>query len=1068
MRHRYSLFFALSMVIVANTACAAGDPWWNQGKIRFFWNQWRMVSPRCIGHVETDNLMAGLAKVGATVFVDPGPRPPDYPSVMDLAASAKKHGIRFFGNITFSEQVKNNKLDAPMSIDGYGNVSPNRVDPFFRRGYDEWLLKPALEMAKSGLVDGIHVDWECYEWGEGNEVYNDEYFIAFLKSKGLAEDVSAARRFEWLEKRGIRQDYQRYLYDLTKVMFSDIAAKVRKIKPDFVFSAYDERFGGTDLDRGGWRSSGMAAGLNSPSAPYFIVDPRWYCGYSADPWWDSFDSYYHSLGYIHIGGTWDSRYTGGQPAAETNPVQWMYDMSMHADGAWVWLEHELNPNDWQTYAAADRRIKATENRVGGLLTRGKRDSRFVTLVEFSGNPELDRKLKQRAYHLDGKHLVRVNNVDSARSVQIRIRFPMLPKESRWTAQDPISGLYFSSNGKSAVWTAGQLFEGLVIPMEKRSEQFVLLSPARAGTKVASAALVPNQAGIPIIESFSEKPNPEPVSGDPESPDRLLFLSTHSTGDPDAGALVVSGICSTDPSGPSSQSLRWVRGNLWSPSWSPDTKKVLYSHYAQGQGQIYVMNSDGTGVVKLSKNGFCDKQPVWSPNGNKIAFVSDRDGDWEVYTMNADGSGQTRLTNSLGNDNAPAWSPDGAKIAFESDRGTDTDVYVMNADGSDQKPFLSRAGDDLEPKWSPDGKHIAATCVTTWQRSLCVADTQTGATTIATWYDVTQPHMWVESPRWSPDGKRIAAIFSTDEVSDNAGITVYDLIITPGEKTRIKQKWRNGELVSVSSVKPHPGGGRYRTASASWYSHGGQTPGWIAKRFYGLSWSPDGKSLAFSSDMDDYGAFYVYTVPVPDDPERANNDRVGFYLWPRGSVDNVTVYTKDANGVWQKAFTDDFSRLELGKDWKVLDGQFSIEDGKLTGSGYILCARSFPGSQRMEYDASAAFGGAGDLSALMSAVKVQDPLWTPRDLLFALRSGNTSGIHLRGTQAAHKPVTIVPGKTHKVLCERDGTSLRQVIDGSEVTAMDTVNTYVTDAVPVEPRRVPGSVSSWPQDLMWGTK
>jgi hypothetical protein len=48
---------------------------------------------------------------------------------------------------------------------------------------------------------------------------------------------------------------------------------------------------------------------------------------------------------------------------------------------------------------------------------------------------------------------------------------------------------------------------------------------------------------------------------------------------------------------------------------------------------------------------------------RIAFVSDRDGNTEIYVMNADGTGQTRLTKDPGSDWSPVWSPDGTKIAF---------------------------------------------------------------------------------------------------------------------------------------------------------------------------------------------------------------------------------------------------------------------------------------------------------------------------------------------------------------------------------------------------------------------
>ena len=50
----------------------------------------------------------------------------------------------------------------------------------------------------------------------------------------------------------------------------------------------------------------------------------------------------------------------------------------------------------------------------------------------------------------------------------------------------------------------------------------------------------------------------------------------------------------------------------------------------------------------------DQFPSFSADGSKIAFASDRDGDYEIYVMNSDGSGQTNLTNNAAGDSDPSF------------------------------------------------------------------------------------------------------------------------------------------------------------------------------------------------------------------------------------------------------------------------------------------------------------------------------------------------------------------------------------------------------------------------------
>jgi len=142
---------------------------------------------------------------------------------------------------------------------------------------------------------------------------------------------------------------------------------------------------------------------------------------------------------------------------------------------------------------------------------------------------------------------------------------------------------------------------------------------------------------------------------------------------------------------------------WQPSWSPDGTKIAFVSYRGGYKDIWVMNADGsdsTNLINDSDWDFGDEDPAWSPDGSKIAFVSKREGeiDRSIYVMNTDGSNITRLTTSTGDNAHPSWSPDGTRIAFASNRDGNYDIYIMNADGTNETRVTYDPANESGPSW----------------------------------------------------------------------------------------------------------------------------------------------------------------------------------------------------------------------------------------------------------------------------------------------------------------------------------------------------------------------------------
>jgi Tol biopolymer transport system component len=140
-----------------------------------------------------------------------------------------------------------------------------------------------------------------------------------------------------------------------------------------------------------------------------------------------------------------------------------------------------------------------------------------------------------------------------------------------------------------------------------------------------------------------------------------------------------------------------------PAWSPDGRTIAF----EGSYGIYLVNIDGTGLRRLTRSRpglHWESEPAWSPDGKRIAYTSAGVNTSEgIYVMNADGTGQHRLTHApRGFDMLPAWSPDGRKILFVCASGQISDICVVNTNGSGRLRLTEDSVQSRDPAWQPLG------------------------------------------------------------------------------------------------------------------------------------------------------------------------------------------------------------------------------------------------------------------------------------------------------------------------------------------------------------------------------
>lgn len=167
--------------------------------------------------------------------------------------------------------------------------------------------------------------------------------------------------------------------------------------------------------------------------------------------------------------------------------------------------------------------------------------------------------------------------------------------------------------------------------------------------------------------------------------------------PDGGSLVLASAKSGDTElyqvSLSGRVIRQVTHSAnidLAPSFSPDGNMVFSSERAGG---LHLFSLNGG---RLTYVGYQNDQADWSPDGSKIVFSSRDRGAFDVFVMEADGSNIMRLTRDEGNNESPTWAPDSRYIVFSSSRGG---LYVMLEDGTNQT-LIPKSAACINSEWGP--------------------------------------------------------------------------------------------------------------------------------------------------------------------------------------------------------------------------------------------------------------------------------------------------------------------------------------------------------------------------------
>jgi len=108
-----------------------------------------------------------------------------------------------------------------------------------------------------------------------------------------------------------------------------------------------------------------------------------------------------------------------------------------------------------------------------------------------------------------------------------------------------------------------------------------------------------------------------------------------------------------------------------PQISPNGKKILFTvtsynlEEGSSNSDIYVMNSDGKNLQRLTSNTGADYHPRWAPDGKKFLFLSSRHNGVQIWEMPAAGGEPVQLTDFYTEAADAEWAGNSGNIIFSS-------------------------------------------------------------------------------------------------------------------------------------------------------------------------------------------------------------------------------------------------------------------------------------------------------------------------------------------------------------------------------------------------------------------
>jgi dipeptidyl aminopeptidase/acylaminoacyl peptidase len=340
-----------------------------------------------------------------------------------------------------------------------------------------------------------------------------------------------------------------------------------------------------------------------------------------------------------------------------------------------------------------------------------------------------------------------------------------------------------------------------------------------------------------------------------------------------------------------------------PRISPDGKWVAYTvekndlDADEKISRVFMTSIDGAETIAMTGETYSASDPRWSPDGRYLSFIAarddlDDDAAAQVYTLDLRGGEAAAYTDVPQGVDEHEWAPAGGKLllAIRDESASEKAAREARDNGSPE-PALPVVIDRLQFKEDGVGYLDRS------RRHYYVQERRLAAPKQLTFGDYDD-----YEAAWSPDGSRIA--FTSNRTSEPDGNINSD--IWTAEISRA------GKAFPPSRVTDSPG-----TDS-------------------GPSWSPDGRLIAYSTQLDPklfwYAAAHVAVAPAEGGAARIlTYDFDRFFYLPRFSPDGRSIYALYEHDGEQPLVA---INIATGAKRDVIAGELAVFDFDVHSSGAV--------------------------------------------------------------------------------------------------------------------------------------